>query len=323
VTAAEPVEEEVPVIEAEGKRASDVQWREPEPPAEQAPPAAEFAEPGKVHPAKTSANAAASSDVQAELAGDLTLMTEADPRVDEALTVDALQAEIDARLDADPRDVQAHLERQVINWLRNEPAPDPTAIADLPVADRELISAVIDGLSNLRIALDPSTSGLQRDRVAPVLEMAERLRDAGTLTLGEVVLCHSISGFGLYEPMKPAFPAKIPSGWNGQALLYAEVDGFASQLVEDGQWETRLTEQCTLYSNTGLQVWAGPANEVIDRSHNKRRDFHISKILRLPEDLPPGAYTLKLTLTDTTSNRLTEQTIGIRIMRPEKPVVTR
>ncbi|MEM8874868.1 MAG: hypothetical protein AAGD32_11500 [Planctomycetota bacterium] len=320
---------EVPVIEAAGAVESEVQWSEPEPVAELAPPDAEFAEPGKVHPAQPAEAqvpeaqpaAAAASDVTMELGGRFAGVTPMLEDVPALASVDELQEELDARIAADPRDVQAHLERQVINWLRNEPAPDPTQIADLPVADRELISAVIDGLTNLRITLNADGTLMQQDRVAPILEMAERLRDAGTLSLGEVVLCHSITGFGLYEAMPPAFPAKIPSGWAGQALLYAEVDGFASTLVENAKWETRLTEQCTLYSNTGLQVWSGPENEVIDRSHNKRRDFHISKVLRLPEDLPPGAYTLKLTLTDQTSNRLTEQTIGLRITRPEKPAV--
>lgn len=319
-----------PVIEAEGRRSSDVEWSEPQAPAPLEPAEAVFAEPGTVYPAKPAmpapaaegASAAAASDMKMELSGNLPTPGGVAPDVDADLTIDALQRDIDARIAADPRDVQAHLERQIVNWLRNEAAPDPTAIADLPVADRELISTVIDGLSNLRIALDPSNNtALQRDRVAPILEMAERLRDAGTLSMGQVTLCHAITGFGLYEQMEPVFPAKIPSGWSGQALLYAEVDGFASTLVENDEWETQLTEQCTLYSNTGLQVWSGPKNEVIDRSQNKRRDFHISKVLRLPEDLPAGAYTLKLTLTDQTSNRLTEQTIGIRIARPEKPAV--
>ena len=220
------------------------------------------------------------------------------------------------RIESDPRDVEAHLEQQVLLWLRGENAPDVEAFAGLPAEDRELVAAVVDGLVNLRTTLARPGQISRRELVAPIVEMGDRLSRGGGLTLASMQLASDIEGFGLYTPMDAALPSKLPPGRRAHALLYVEVENFQSRPDGDGQWETRLLEKLVLYRESGLQVWATEPKEVVDVARNRRDDFFLSRPLVLPEDLPPGSYTLKMTLTDDLANAVSEATLPVQILPP-------
>ena len=66
---------------------------------------------------------------------------------------DPLAIRLDAHLKDSPRDVWGHTEFQLLRLIKDEPTPDLTALATLPQEDRELVTAVVDGLTNFRNAL--------------------------------------------------------------------------------------------------------------------------------------------------------------------------
>ena len=51
-------------------------------------------------------------------------------------------------------------------FLRDQSVPDLASLTSLPTEDRELVSAVMDGLSNFRNTLPPTTTCSTRERFA-------------------------------------------------------------------------------------------------------------------------------------------------------------
>ena len=196
--------------------------------------------------------------------------------------------------------------------MRDESVPDLGAIARLPAEDRELLSALLDGLSNFRSALRAEANMLQSKKVAPLMEMGDRIRGQGELHIPAIALCTSVTTFGVYEPMEPA---EFKSGPNNAAVLYCEVANFSSQLNTKRLWETRLKHEAVIYSETGLDVWQDKPDTVTDLSRNRRHDFYVVKKLLLP-NIPVGRYLLKVTVTDLQMNRVAEATVPIQVVAP-------
>ena len=225
-----------------------------------------------------------------------------------------LLQKLSARAREYPRDAAAQLDYQLLQFLREEPVPELGAIAALPAEDRELLTALIDGLSNFRSGLRADMNMLHSKKVSPLLEMSERLRVLGELTLPTAVLCTRVDRFGVYEPMEPA---QFKAGAANEAILYCEVANFSSQIGDNRQWETRLRHECVLYSEAGLAVWRDKSDSVTDTSRNRRQDFYVVKRLRVPA-MPVGRYLLKVTVTDLQLNRVAEKTVPIQVITPER-----
>lgn len=224
---------------------------------------------------------------------------------------DALVQKLTAKLKDYPTDVTAHLEYQLLQFLRDESVPDLQAVAPLPTEDRELLAALLDGLSNFRNCLRAEGNLLQSKKVAPLLEMADRLRAQGELSIPTAALCREVKQFGVYDPMESAqFTAGKPS----EAILYCEIANFSSQLNDKKQYETRLKHEGVLYSDTGQAVWPDKTDTMVDVSRNRRHDFFIAEKLRLPATLPVGRYLLKVTVTDLQANRVAEATVPLQIV---------
>jgi hypothetical protein len=223
---------------------------------------------------------------------------------------DPFHEQLTTRAKEYPRDAAAQLDYQILQFLRDESVPDLAPLSPLPAEDRELLTTLLDGLSNFRNGLRAEANMLQSKKVSPLLEMGDRLRGQGELSLPTTALCTKVERFGVYEPMEPA---QFKGGVNNEAVLYCEVANFSSQLGQGRQWETRLKHECVLYSETGLAVWQDKADAVTDLSRNRRHDFYVVKRLRVPA-LPVGRYLLKVTVTDLQVNRVAEATVSIQVV---------
>lgn len=224
-------------------------------------------------------------------------------------TSDQLLQKLATRIREYPRDTAAQLEYQLLRFLRDEPVPELGPIAPLPAEDREVISAIVDGLSNFRAALRGNSDMLQAKKIAPLLEMGDRLRAQGDLSLPATALCTNVHGFGIYNPLTPV---RFKSASKNEAVLYCEVANFSSQLGVGKQWETRLKHEAVLYSEKGLSVWKSQPDMIADRSRNRRHDFHIVERLVIPP-LPVGRYLLKVSVTDLQVNRIAETTVPVEV----------
>lgn len=229
-----------------------------------------------------------------------------------AAVADQFAQKLSTRVREYPRDTATQLEYQLLQFLRDEPVPELSSIASLPSEDRELLTALLDGLSNFRSGLRAEANMLQSKKVAPLLEMADRFRSLGELTIPTAVLCTKVDAFGVYEPMQPA---QFTTGVNNEAVLYCEVANFSSQLNSARLWETRLKHEAVVYNETGLNVWTAKADTVSDLSRNRRHDFYVVRRLR-PPPLPVGRYLLKVTVTDLQVSRVAEATVPIQVVAP-------
>jgi hypothetical protein len=209
-----------------------------------------------------------------------------------------------------PRDVSAHLEYQLLQFLLDEQVPQLTPLASLPAEDRELVSAVLDGLSLFRSTLRSDNNMLLSKKIRPLIDMADRLRSQADLMIPAAALCRSVEGFGKYEPLEPA---RFAAGKEHKAIIYCEVANFASNLNERQMWETRLKQDLVLYTEFGAPVWNDRTETIIDSARNRRHDFFVNKRIVIPANLTIGRYLLKVSIVDTQANRVAEATVPLVI----------
>jgi hypothetical protein len=226
------------------------------------------------------------------------------------LTSDLLAEKLSRRVKEYPRDVSAQLEYQLLQFLLDQPSPQLAVLSSLPSEDRELVTAVLDGLTNLRNALRADNNMLLSRKIKPLLDLSERLRGQADLTIPTIALCTNVKGFGNYEPIEPA---RFAAGKEHPAIVYCEIANFASNLNDQQLWETRLTWDMTLYTEQGMSVWSDKTERIIDTSRNRRHDFFVRKMIALPNTLIMGRYLLKVSIVDTQSNRVSEATAPIVI----------
>jgi len=127
-----------------------------------------------------------------------------------------------------------------------------------------------------------------------------------------VALCNWAHGFGLYEPIDPA---RFVAGKEHKVVVYCEVENFLSQVNEKKQYETRLTQDVVLYTeSTGLEVWKDKKLTYVDLARARRHDFFIGRVITLPANLTIGTYLLKVTIEDTQARHIAENTVPIEIV---------
>ena len=223
--------------------------------------------------------------------------------------VDPLGLRLAKRARANPRDPAAQLDYQLYAMLNNGPsaaASEATlaSAAGLPPDERDVISTLVDGLSNFRstVAADPNLPPTQQIR--PLQDMVEHLRSGTDLSLSTVALCRTVTAFGQYDPFTPA---RFPLGRRSQLFVYCEVENFLPRRTPDNQWQTLLTQQLSLYTAEGVNVWEDRVRHVpTDVSRTPRRDFFTKEPIVLPASLPAGAYRLKVTVKDWNANKVAE-----------------
>ena len=229
------------------------------------------------------------------------------------LTADALAHKLAERVKADPLDVGAHVDYQLHLMLNEQSVPELNSIAPLPQEEREVVSALMDGLSNFRNGIRNGGNTTLPNKLGPLIEMVDRIRTQSTLSIPSVVLCREVTQFGVYQPFENH---RFLFGEKHPVVVYCEVANFVSQLNSRSFWETKLKYEVLLYTDSekALEVWQQKSTPVVDQSHSRRRDFFIAKLLELPQDLPIGGYLMKVSIIDDTANRIAEATVPLQIV---------
>lgn len=228
-------------------------------------------------------------------------------------TTDELERRLAERIRTDSRDLAAHLDYQLIQLLRGRQVPQMQNISSLSIEDREILAALLDGLSNFRANAGSDRSAMLSRRVQPLLEMSQRLRAATVLSVPTLVLCRKVDGFGVYDPVDTD---RLPAGQETALVMYCEVENFSSRRDAQG-WVTELTEEAVLYNERGQRVWHEARQPIRDLSRNRRHDFFVARRVKLPV-LPAGHYTLTVSIADQQSNRITEKSLNIRLVERER-----
>ena len=99
-----------------------------------------------------------------------------------------------------------------------------------------------------------SSSLRSRTVLNTALVLAARIVSRLVALVTVVVLANHLGGDG-YGRYTPIDPARLSAGKEHSVVIYCEVENFSSQLNERKMWETRLTQEAVLYTETGLPVW--------------------------------------------------------------------
>lgn len=125
-------------------------------------------------------------------------------------------------------------------------------------------------------------------------------------------LCLSVTGYGVYSPLPTR---KLLAGREHPMIVYLELENVQPETGEDGHYTARLTEEIRLYERRdGLMVWRQEPIEIVDRSRNRRRDFFVVQVVRLPANLTVGEYRLKARVKDSVGQTVAEEMVDLTVV---------
>lgn len=222
-----------------------------------------------------------------------------------------LEQIINDRAGQNPRDVSAQLDQQLLLLLKGEAVPTPQTMAGMAPDDREMLTTLMDGISNFRAGVAADANALMARKIRPLADMADRLKSESDLTLSNAVLCSKVVMFGTYVPFDPP---KVAAMTRSNVVVYCEVSNFVSTLDEKGQYFTKLHEDIVLYTETGLPVKTLYGKNLVDVSRSRRHDFFLACAVEIPGTLSTGRHVIKVTVVDQNANHVAETTIPLAVI---------
>ena len=211
---------------------------------------------------------------------------------------------------ADELAQQARLRMLYVLAGRRDDALKP--IPSAPPAMQEFWSKELYGLSTL---LDSEKKSDATSRAAEskqiFCEALSRLGETAPLLVRNLSFCTAIQSYGCFTPFK-----KYEFTPDQEALLYAEMDNFASESTPKG-YHTQLRSSYQILDSAGQRVADHTFTTTEEYCQNTRRDFFIGYHLRMPKRINPGKYTLQMTIEDLQSQKVGQSTIEFTIKEAE------
>jgi len=146
------------------------------------------------------------------------------------------------------------------------------------------------------------------EQVIRSLQVAtELVRGPGRFQARGLAFCKRIRGFGNIDRVE------VNTFGPGQpVLLYCEVEHFFSEPAPSG-FRTRISTTLEVLDAGGRVLWKQEIAAVEDESSEPRRDYFLTHRFRLPTELKPGVYSVRLTLRDELANRNTSSGIALTV----------
>jgi hypothetical protein len=195
---------------------------------------------------------------------------------------------------------------------------NPDALPGLTERERQLLAEMHQFFLDLGEKL--KTSGDPEVIPAAVESLRARLKVEPELQLANAALASSVEGFG---KMRVFEPAKFLAHSEQKVIVYVEVDKFASEANEQGEYVTELAQQLVIYSDRdGIPVWQEDWQTAVDRTRAKRQDFFMRQIVTLPKALSVGPYHMKVRVRDRKSGAEAEASIPFEMVADPKMAAT-
>ncbi len=133
-----------------------------------------------------------------------------------------------------------------------------------------------------------------------------------------VKLVRGVSSFGVYDEFGDN---RFLAGQSNSMIVYVELDDFQSQESADGRHVVKLAQEVELYTDpSGTLVWAQPREELLDESRNRRRDFFVRQLIKLPANLSVGEYLIKVRVFDVNAGTVAERSVPIVLVADQRMV---
>lgn len=194
---------------------------------------------------------------------------------------------------------------------RRDDALKPIASAPPPM--QEFWTKEMYGLATLMDAeKTPDITRRASESKQILTEAVTKLSETAPLVAKNLNFCTAIQSYGCYTVFK-----KYEFAAEQEALLYAEIDNFASESTPKG-FHTQLKSSYQILDSTGQRIAEHSFTTTEEYCQNARRDFFIGYHLRMPKRINPGKYTLQLTVEDLVSQKVGQSTIDFTIKDAEK-----
>ncbi len=205
--------------------------------------------------------------------------------------------------------LRKHVALRQLYLLTNRQERALTAIPGIEPADQEFWQQVFWGMANyLDVQQIPRAEDRATQTIAQMNTAVRRLQERADLQIRNVAFCRQIQYFGNYErfPRDEFRPGQ-------EVLVYAELENFKSEPTADGQYRTLLRSTIELLSPNGelRKQIDFPATE--DLCRNYRRDYFHNYQFTIPDRIPLGPHTLKLTVFDELSGKMTSYTLNFLV----------
>ena len=197
---------------------------------------------------------------------------------------------------AEYRRLQVHL--RLLYLIARHPEQALTAIPTPDPADQEYWQQMLWAITNSLDSDELSVRERAAQTIPPVNLALRRLREQADLSIRNAAFCEEISYFGNYKRF--AREECVP----GQVVnLYAEIENFRSEPSTSGEYRTLLKSQIEIIDVNGRPRWGRSFPATEDVCRNPRRDYFHNYQFTIPERMPLGAYTLRLTVVDELSGK--------------------
>ncbi len=205
--------------------------------------------------------------------------------------------------------LRKHLALRQLYLLTDRQERALTAIPGIDPADQEFWQQVFWGMSNyLDVQHIPRPQDRATQTITQMNTAIRRLQEQADLQIRNVAFCRQIQYFGNYErfPRDEFRPGQ-------EVLLYAEVENFKSEPTSDGQYRTLLRSTIEILSPNGDLRKQIDFSATEDLCRNYRRDYFHNYQFTIPDRIPLGPHTLKLTVFDELSGRMVSYTTNFNV----------
>lgn len=205
--------------------------------------------------------------------------------------------------------LRKHVYLRMLYLMAQHPERALTAVPGVDPADQEFLQQLFWAVSNY---LDSEHIPSERDRASQTLAQlqnaAQRLREKSDLEIHNLAFCEQIQYFGNYQrfPRDEFNPGQ-------ETLLYAELQNFKSEPTGDGQYRTVLRSLLEILGPTGEVRWQKDFPATEDLCRTPRRDYFHNYQFAIPNNLPLGPHTLKLTVFDELSGKMASYTLNFLV----------
>jgi hypothetical protein len=213
---------------------------------------------------------------------------------------------------ARPKAVEPHPAVAALQlYLDERPDEAVKVLSIYDARDQELL------LSLMPLLAQVARGGIWLDRLTPEekLIVAQQigvlfrdLRRTAPLVIARAVFCRSLQGYG--QPAKVSSPTFRPGDW---VFLYVEVENLVDRQINSDQFAICLSGKFEVRDSEGRTVWTKKLDETPSVSQSPRHDHFTLIKFTIPRTLPPGVYSLQISITDHDTHREAGHSIQFRV----------
>lgn len=198
-------------------------------------------------------------------------------------------------------------------FLANRPDDAIRHLQTYTARDQELVMRLLPLLSAVDqeglFTAHPKPDQVQRS-VEALRQIESDLRPLAPLLLERLTFCHEVKRYGRFTPVEAA---RFQPG--DSRYLYAELRNLVDRRAPDGAYAVRLKGMVEFFGADGKPVGPmGPMPAGAYPSASQRQDFFVSITFRVPLNLAPGQYTVRVRVDDLDTGRVAEASLPFQVV---------